>query len=50
MLGIFNPVALGVSRGALSSDPGTLRRDPEALRVDPSGASPVHLAQPSRAL
>jgi hypothetical protein len=50
MLGNFNPVAPGVSRGALSSDPGTLRRDPEALRVDLSGAGPVHLAQPSRAL
>ena len=50
MVGIFNPLAPGVSRGALRSDPGTLRRDPEALRVDLSGAGPVHLAQPSRAL
>ena len=50
MLGIFNPVAPGVSREALSSDPGTLRRDPQALRVDLSGAGPVYLAQPSRAL
>ena len=43
MLGIFDPVASRVGRGAFRSDSGALRGDPEALRVDISCAGPVHL-------
>ena len=43
MLGIFDPVARRVDRGALRSDSGALRGDPEALRVDISCAGPVYL-------
>ena len=39
MLGIFDPVASRVDRGAL-------RGDPEALRVDISCARPIYLGYP----